>query len=186
MSRISLVDRIFLIGVCILCFSFAIGAKNITGKITSVAGYARAGKHLSPDKKFVAHIPTESQRKDYQLTVYKVAKRNPVVMVRKDLYHGSINGLVWVPKRPHSFVFSAKASSGQAFIGIWSGGNSIRLLRVGNLPPNTDPDSQYFQLVGIRSDGEVLIYKHYDATTARKSRTADSDFEVKRYMRLPQ
>lgn len=85
---------------------------------------------------------------------------------------------VWLPKRKHTLVFAVRRTQGKPFIGMWDG-SKMKVLIVGNLPPEVDPAAEYFTIVGVTLDGNKVIYTHLDATTPKKEAIVDKTMNLR-------
>lgn len=184
------------------CFAFvsllSIYHLNLDGTAAAVEktlllkDLVRLGRPLSPDGKYRLQFSNESyslhNRYGY-FAIHQVKSEkgstSSHVILRKNIYFMGSNSFVWVPRRPHTLVFCTKLPKGKPYIGLWNGGKSVHILRLGNLPPKTDPDSEAFYIDAISADGRTLFYRHYDMTTRAKEKYAERRAQIKHRLRLP-
>lgn len=137
---------------------------------------------VSPDGHYVANIRFDKDEVS-SLRVKPARKGASPVSAFRSIE--SVNGFLWLPKAGHTLVFAAKRGpSERAFIGLWNGKSTFKVIRSGILPRGCDPDAEYYAVAGVTADGRTLLYRHYDATSRAKEAHADERAKVALRMQL--
>jgi hypothetical protein len=122
------------------------------------------GRYHSPDHKFFIDLRNDKKSVHRRFAVYSYELiKGERKAVRRTLGQGitDLQQIVWVPKRPHTLLFSTTGSSdGPPFVAMWDGRKVSVILRGRAGTPRIVATS--LLITGISADGRVLVYRYLE------------------------
>ena len=111
----------------------------------------KPGQYFSPDGRYYVRVNRGISLRFSHLNLHPTLNYTELLGA---VDPGAINGLVWLPGKPHTLVFATRSGDpGHSMLALWNGGRRVRMLhRV-----ISDQDDE-FKLFAVSRDGKSVVY----------------------------